>query len=84
MEDFLKDREVISRPTTDQGSAASVATLPPLNHAEPTAPSHPVARSQEETGEHGTRVETVVENGRVTRLIVTCTCGNVTEIECKY
>lgn len=84
MEDFLKGREVISRPATEEGSTAPVATLPPLDHAEPAAPVHPVAQTQEETGEHGTRVETVVENGRVTRLIVTCTCGNVTEIECKY
>lgn len=84
MEDFLKGREVISRPPSEQGATASVATLPPLNHPAPAAPSRPVARSQEETGEHGTRVETVVEHGRVTRLIVTCTCGTVTEIECKY
>lgn len=84
MEDFLKDREVISRSTSEPGSAAPVATLPPLDHVEPAAPVRPVAQSQEETGEHGTRVETVVEKGRVTRLIVTCTCGNVTEIECRY
>jgi hypothetical protein len=29
-------------------------------------------------------VETIMERGRVTRLIVTCTCGTVTEIECRY
>ena len=84
MEDFLKGREVVTRPANEKGGTAPVATLPPLDQAEPSAPVPPVAQDQDETGEHGTRVETVVENGRVTRLIVTCTCGNVTEIECRY
>lgn len=84
MEDFLTGREVVSRPNTEAKGAASTATLPPLDHVEPVEPPHPAPQSKEETGEHGTRVETVVEHGRVTRLIVTCTCGNVTEIECKY
>ncbi len=33
---------------------------------------------------HSSQVKTVVENGRVTRLIVTCSCGKVTEIACVY
>ncbi|RKX35739.1 MAG: hypothetical protein DRP71_02365 [Verrucomicrobia bacterium] len=84
MEDFLIGREVISR--SDPGRTASDAsvTLPPLEHA-PPAPTDPeVSSPQNETGAHGTRIETVVERGRVTKLIVTCTCGNVTEIECRY
>jgi hypothetical protein len=84
MEDFLKGREVVSRSNPPETAASSTATLPPLDQAEPAEPPQPVAKSQQDTGEHGTRVETVVEHGRVTRLIVTCTCGNVTEIECRY
>jgi len=35
-------------------------------------------------GEHGTKVQTIVERGRVVKIIVTCTCGKVTEIACQY
>ena len=42
------------------------------------------ATAQQLTGEHGTHVQTVVERGRVTKIIVTCTCGQVTEIACQY
>lgn len=34
--------------------------------------------------EHGTKVQTIVERGRVTKIIVTCSCGKVTEIACQY
>lgn len=84
MDDFLIGREVISR--TDSGATApeNAVTLPTLEQT-PSAPSGPeVCAPQDETGAHGTRIETVVESGRVTKLIVTCTCGNVTEIECRY
>jgi hypothetical protein len=33
---------------------------------------------------HASQVKTIVENGRVTRIVVTCTCGKVTEIACVY
>jgi len=84
MEDFLKGREIVSRSATNQGGTPSATTLPPIAHTGPSTPANPVQQNQEEHGEHGTRVETVMEHGRVTRLIVTCTCGNVTEIECRY
>ncbi len=48
-----------------------------LTEAVPAAP-------QALKGDHGTKVQTVVERGRVTRIIVTCTCGKVTEIACQY
>lgn len=84
MEDFLIGREVISRSNSGQTVSDATVTLPPLEHSSP-APSDPETSSpQHETGAHGTRIETVVERGRVTRLIVTCTCGNVTEIDCRY
>ena len=56
--------------------------------AKPSGPqAHPeVAGPAAQTlkGEHGTKVQTVVERGRVTKIIVTCTCGKVTEIACQY
>jgi hypothetical protein len=33
---------------------------------------------------HTSQVKTVIENGRIARLIVTCSCGKVTEIACAY
>ena len=42
------------------------------------------AAPQNLKGEHGTKVQTIVERGRVTKIIVTCTCGTVTEIACQY
>lgn len=44
--------------------------------------------SAEETGEHQSScepsVQTVEEDGVVKRIIVTCSCGAVTEIDCQY
>ena len=39
---------------------------------------------EEICGESGSRVSYLTEDGRVTRIIVTCDCGKVTEIDCKY
>ncbi len=52
--------------------------------AEPSSTALPQAAVQNLKGEHGTKVQTVVERGRVTKIIVTCTCGKVTEIACQY
>jgi hypothetical protein len=35
-------------------------------------------------GGHKARVETVLDDGRVSRIIVKCSCGEVTEIDCDY
>lgn len=42
-----------------------------------TAPAKDEAR-------HEKSVETVEEDGIITKIIVTCSCGEVTEIECEY
>lgn len=39
---------------------------------------------EEVCGESGSRVSYLSEGGRVTKIIVTCDCGQVTEIDCKY
>lgn len=38
----------------------------------------------EACGEGGSRIAYVTEDGRVTKIVVTCNCGQVTEIDCKY
>lgn len=102
MDDFLKDRPVVSVaeatiltptavPVSGGGTgpfarivreaAVSPASRPaPAAVAKPGAPGKPVAA---EAG-HTTQVKTVVENGRIARLVVTCSCGKVTEIACQY
>ncbi|MDQ8202553.1 hypothetical protein [Pelagicoccus sp. SDUM812003] len=42
------------------------------------------AELKEDCGEGGSRVAYVTENGRVTKIVVTCNCGQVTEIDCRY
>ena len=85
MEDFLNGREVVTRTASGTVNGGAGSKLPALARSgSPPAPAAPAPDSHVETGEHGTRVETVMERGRVTRLIVTCTCGTVTEIECRY
>lgn len=47
----------------------------------------PESENQEESevcGEGGSKVAYVSENGKVTKIVVTCNCGQVTEIDCKY
>ena len=38
----------------------------------------------EEKGEGGSRVSYITEEGRVTKIVVTCSCGQITEIDCDY
>lgn len=99
MEDFLKDRPVVApaetitvnlepaakplapaavfssmRADARPAAAASNALVAPAALADPRG----------QTGEHGTTVKTVVERGRVTKIIVTCACGKVIELACVY
>jgi hypothetical protein len=49
--------------------------------AKPEAAGKPAAPA---AAAHTSQVKTVVENGRITKIIVTCSCGKVTEIACQY
>lgn len=42
------------------------------------------AQLEEISGDSGSRVSYVTEEGRVKKIVVTCACGQVTEIDCKY
>jgi hypothetical protein len=104
MQDFLKDRPVISAqdaniiapaapPIKADGSnpfariVRDESVVPPLPRpaapasAKGAAPANPAAAA---AAAHTSQVKTVVENGRVARLVVTCSCGKVTEIACAY
>jgi hypothetical protein len=102
MQDFLKDRPVLSAQdvkivsagpaAVDSGSAGPFARIVrdevavaaaaaarttgslAAKSASPSIPAPP----------HTSQVKTVVENGRIARIVVTCSCGKVTEIACVY
>ena len=84
MDDFLIGREVVSRSDSGATAPENAVTLPNVGRTSPESSEPEMCAPQSETGANGSRIETVVERGRVTRLIVTCNCGNVTEIECRY
>jgi hypothetical protein len=96
MEDFLKDRPtlpsgetrilVASMPKQAGNEASPFARIVRDGLGEPAnrPPAAATAKSAPVAAEHTTRVKTVVENGRVARIIVTCSCGKVTEIGCAY
>lgn len=39
---------------------------------------------KEDKGEGGSRVSYITEEGRVSKIVVTCSCGQITEIDCDY
>ena len=38
----------------------------------------------EDKGEGGSRVSYITEEGRVSKIVVTCSCRQITEIDCDY
>jgi hypothetical protein len=100
MQDFLKDRPVlspqevkiitpsaVSAPSAggDSGLFARVVRGDAATAPRPAAPA-PARNAAPGAAApaHTSQVKSVVENGRITKLIVTCSCGKVTEIACTY
>jgi hypothetical protein len=70
-----------ARIVRDPAAAPVPRPAAPVAAARPGAPAAPGAAP---AAAHTSQVKTVVENGKVTRLVVTCSCGKVTEIACVY
>ena len=90
MENFLKGRkqeEVLQTGQADPEVLTSF-TLPDAHalSAIPHGQSDIVVVDAPEDPDSGESpaVEAVVQHGRVTRLVVTCTCGKRLELECVY
>ncbi len=82
MDNFLSGRENLGdSPKKSKDSPESAARgMEPLDKDD-------VSESclvEESEGESGSRVAYVTEEGRVTKIVVTCACGQVTEIDCNY
>ena len=99
MQDFLKDRSVLNLQdvkivatdpsAVDKGSAGPFARIvrDEAAAAVARATASPGAKNPppgNAAASHTSQVKTVVENGRVVRILVTCSCGKVTEIACVY
>ncbi len=93
MEDFLKNRPTVpSRSAGEPGHEAPAASPGPfaaLRREGPvaavaTGEARAIAATADCQSEGGASVQTVMERGRVTKLIVTCSCGKVTELACSY
>lgn len=79
MKSFLSDR-----PSAGLSSlrAAGNRVFVPLR-PEPEAPAAP-SPAEKCAGPARARVECVREDGRVSRIIVTCACGEKVEVDCVY
>lgn len=82
MDNFLSGREHVG----DQNSKAKEPSKTHEYGIEKFDKSElPDSASLEESeGESGSRVAYITEEGRVTKIVVTCACGQVTEIDCNY
>ncbi len=74
MKPFLQGRKTLDTPSlTSQAPSKASVTLPSVSHP---------------TGHHthasGPSVEVIKEGDKVVRLIVVCSCGERTEVECLY
>lgn len=77
MKPFLQGRKVLETPALPKPVAkVSPVTLP--------AVSNPSVHHSHQGGGHGPAVEVIKEGDKVVRLIVICSCGEKTEIECLY
>lgn len=72
MKSFLSDRPRVPAPSTPAPSPSALAP----------APGGVTVRAA--SGSHASTVECVREGDRITRLVVTCSCGERTEIDCLY
>jgi len=87
MEDFLSGREKLGGApgAASKPRKPAPGSLPPgLGKLQPPE-ADPASREEAQCeGEGGSKVQYLTENGRVVRIVVTCACGQVTEIDCAY
>lgn len=82
MDSYLSGREQLgeSKKTKDSLKLSSG----PHGFGQLAAPEPEDREESEVCGEGGSKVSYVTEDGRVTKIVVSCQCGQVTEIDCKY
>lgn len=80
MDSFLSGREKVG----DKPKPADKPQLGPKALGELPAPPAADSDVQDLCGSGGSSVQYVTESGRVTKIVVTCACGQITEIDCEY
>lgn len=83
MDSFLSNREQLGRDPKSKKppQLLSPGALEKLKKGKGEEPEQEVA---EEHGHAGSKLQYVSEDGRVVKIVVTCSCGQVTEIDCTY
>lgn len=82
MDSYLSGREQLGESKKSKDSLKLSQTSDSLGQL--TIPPTGEVEEKEVCGEGGSKVAYVTENGKVTKIVVTCNCGQVTEIDCKY
>ena len=83
MDNFLSGREHLGdQPKQSQAQSPKRTGL--NTEFEDSSGESEDAVLNEEKGEGGSRVSYITEEGRVTKIVVTCSCGQITEIDCDY
>lgn len=86
MKSFLSDRPRVDAPTVHLENSGEPSVFSPAGFSAKAAP-HAHAHGRGGTAgadAGGTRVDCVREGDRITRLVITCSCGERIEIDCLY
>lgn len=82
MDSYLSGREQLGGSKKSKDSMQISA--PSEGFGQLAAPAPEDQQETEVCGDGGSKVSYVSENGQVTKIVVTCNCGQVTEIDCQY
>lgn len=82
MDSYLSGREQLGESKKSKDSMQ--LSSPSEGFGQLAIPPSEDAQESEVCGEGGSKVAYVTEEGRVTKIVVTCNCGQVTEIDCSY
>ncbi len=82
MESFLKGREKVGKAKLPREKAGGLAGLG--GAAEQARPPAAPAAGHRPGNPHEPKVELVAEDGVVSKIVVTCTCGQRIELMCEY
>ena len=82
MDSYLSGREQLGESKKSKDSMKLPAVSQGFGKL--AAPESENVEESEVCGDGGSKVSYVSEDGRVTKIVVTCNCGQVTEIDCSY
>ncbi len=78
MESYLKGKKRLDEPS------AKLSELKSMSQASSGIPAQDLNKVEIASGEDAARVECVTQDGRITKIIVYCKCGDQIELNCKY